>query len=148
MLKFLAASGKLVKTFEGHTHHALGVSWKRDGRTLASAGADRTVKLWDMLTGEQKKSYDNISRKEMTSLRYVPALNGLLLSGGDANLRIVKDDAADLREIRNFGGVPGYIQSAAITPDGRYVVAGGDDSVLREWDSTNGNIVISFEPPK
>src|SRR5207249_1307795 len=27
-------TGKVVKTFEGHTHHVLGVSWKRDGRTL------------------------------------------------------------------------------------------------------------------
>jgi len=33
-------SGKLLKTFEGHTHHVLGVKWKQDGRTVASAGAD------------------------------------------------------------------------------------------------------------
>ncbi|HKP38741.1 MAG TPA: c-type cytochrome domain-containing protein, partial [Pyrinomonadaceae bacterium] len=28
------ASGKVIKNFEGHTHHVMGVSWKRDGRTL------------------------------------------------------------------------------------------------------------------
>jgi WD40 repeat protein len=31
------ANGKVVKC-RGHTHHVLGVSWKRDGRTLISCG--------------------------------------------------------------------------------------------------------------
>ena len=50
------STGKVVKTFEGHTHHVLGVSWKRDGRTLASAGADNVIKVWDFVTGERKKT--------------------------------------------------------------------------------------------
>src|SRR6185436_19568022 len=34
------ATGRVVKAFEGHTSYVLGVAWKRDSRTLASAGAD------------------------------------------------------------------------------------------------------------
>src|SRR5258708_39258817 len=44
------ATGKVVKTFEGHAHHVLGVSWKHDGRTLASAAADNVIKVWDFVT--------------------------------------------------------------------------------------------------
>src|SRR3989441_585449 len=43
-------TGKVVRQFEGHTHHVLGVSWNRNERTLASAGADNVVKLWDFVT--------------------------------------------------------------------------------------------------
>ena len=39
-------SGKLLKNFEGHTHHVLGVSWKQDGRTLVSAGNGRIAYIW------------------------------------------------------------------------------------------------------
>src|SRR5439155_8932885 len=48
-------TGKIVKQFEGHTHHVLGVSWNRNERTLASAGADNVVKIWDFVKGEKTK---------------------------------------------------------------------------------------------
>ena len=50
------ATGTVVKQFEGHTHHVLGVSWNRNERTLASAGADNVVKIWDFVHGERKKT--------------------------------------------------------------------------------------------
>src|SRR5690606_20853435 len=43
MKVFEVASGKLHRSFEGHTHHVLGVSWRSDGRMLASSGADNVI---------------------------------------------------------------------------------------------------------
>ena len=48
--------------------------------------------------------------------------------------------------VRNFGGGTDFIQSAAITPDGQTVVAGSQDSTLRIWNGTNGELVKSFAP--
>jgi WD40 repeat protein len=126
------ASGKIVKNFEGHTHHALGVTWKRDGRTLASAGADKTIKLWDMITGEQKKNLENMFRKEVTSVRYVPGQNTILACGGDATLRIVREEGGDARQ---FGGDKGFQQCAALSADGKIIAGGGEDGTLRVYDS-------------
>src|SRR5207253_11053566 len=83
-------TGKVVKTFEGHTHHVLGVSWKRDGRTLASAGADNLIKVWDFVTGERKKTIEGFS-KEVTSISFVGITDQTLASSGDDQVRTVTD---------------------------------------------------------
>ncbi|HSH93837.1 MAG TPA: c-type cytochrome domain-containing protein, partial [Roseimicrobium sp.] len=49
------ATGKVLKSLEGHTHHVMGVSFKSDGRQLVTAGADNVLKTWDVLTGDKKK---------------------------------------------------------------------------------------------
>lgn len=144
---FDVAGGKLVKTFEGHTHHVLSVSWKRDGRTLASAGADKTIKLWDMVTGEQKLNIENRFKKEATSVHYLWGQNSVLTSSGDGTVRLLKDEGGG--DIKSYGGNDrGFIQSAAISADGKIVVTGGDSSVLFGYDGTDGKQLISFEPPK
>jgi len=137
------ATGKVVKTFEGHTHHVLGVSWKRDGRTLASAGADNVIKVWDFVTGERKKTIDGFA-KEVTSISFIGITDNALASSGDDQIQTVSDSG---EKIRSFEGGTNFMNSASITPDGRIVIAGGQDSVLRVWNGTNAEVVATFAPP-
>lgn len=43
-------TGKLVRTFSGHTGFVLAIAFNPDGQTLASSSGD--VKLWNLQTGE------------------------------------------------------------------------------------------------
>ncbi len=136
------ANGKIVKSFEGHTHHVLGVSWKRDGRTLASCGADNVIKVWDFVTGERKKTIEGFS-KEVTSICYVSDSDQTLSTSGDSQVRVVKDTGEN---VRSYAGGTDFMAAAATTPDGKIVVAGGLDSVLRVWKGT-GEALTTFAPP-
>jgi WD40 repeat protein len=137
------ATGKVLKAFEGHTHHVLGVSWKRDGRSLATAGADNVVKVWDFTTGERKKNIEGFN-KEVASISFIGVTDQALTSSGDSQVRIVRENG---ESVRTFGGAADYMYSASATPDGKVVVAGGQDSILRVWNGGDGNVLVTFPPP-
>lgn len=135
------ATGKQTNLFEGHTHHVTGVAFRSDGRVLASAGADGVVMAWDMITGERKKKIEGWT-KEVTSLQFIGATNQIVTSAGDNRVRIVTDDGTEVRSIANL---PDFMQASASTPNGAAIVAGGEDSILRMWDGTNGKELASFK---
>jgi WD40 repeat protein len=137
------ATGKVVKAFEGHTHHVLGVSWKADGRTLVSSGADNVIKVWDFVTGEKKKNIEGFG-KEVTSVNYIGTTDQALASSGDNQVKLIKENG---ESVRAFEGSSDYMYSAAATPDGRIVVAGGQDSILRVWNGKDGKATATLQVP-
>jgi WD40 repeat protein len=138
------ATGKVIRNFEGHTHHVLGVSWSADGRTLATAGADGMVKVWDFTTGDRKKNIEGYD-KEVTAVCFVGATANLVTSSGDNKVRLV---GLDGKEVRAFPEVADFMESAAVSADGKLVVAGGQDSVLRIWNAADGGKLATFAPAK
>ena len=135
------SSGKVVKSFEGHTHHILGLAWSLDGRTLATAGADSVVKVWDFTTGDRKMNIEGYD-KEVTSVHFAGAGEQLITSSGDNKVRLV---GLDGKEVRTFPDVADFMQSAAVSADGKTVIAGGQDGVLRAWNAADGRALGAFK---
>lgn len=138
------ADGKLIKSFEGHTHQVLGVSLKRDGRIIASAGADASVKVWSLITGEVVRTIKGFA-KEATAVAHVGVSDQFLATGGDGKVRLINESGGD---VRSFAGATDFEYATAGTPDGKVVIAGGQDGILRVWNGVNGTSSITFEPPK
>jgi WD40 repeat protein len=137
------ASGKQVKVFEGHTHHVMGVSWRADGRVLVSSGADNVTKVWDWVKGERRKNLEGWD-KEVTSVRYLGATTRLLTTSGDKQVRLIEEDGASPMAL---SGTADFMQSGAASHDGKWVAGGGEDSVLRVWETKGGAPIAEFAKP-
>ena len=136
------ATGKTVRTLEGHTHHVLGVAWQRDGRTLLTTGADNVAKVWNTTTGERRKNVEGFG-KEITAAAFVGVSDEAVLSGGDGQVVLVKSTG---EKVRSFAGATDYVYAVATTADGRVVLAGGADGVLRAWNGKDGKLLVEFPP--
>ena len=141
---FDAASGSVVRSFEGHTHHVLGVSWNTDAKLLASCGADQVIKLWNFDTGEQQRTIAGFG-KQVTSVTFVGDTGATLSASGDKSVRL--HTVADGKNTRNFAGGTDFMNAATTTPDGQLIIAAGQDSTLRTWNAADGKPLQTFEPP-
>ena len=139
--------GSVLHSFEGHTHHVLGVAWQYNGRILASVGADNEIKVWNVLTGE-RAGKAGVGSKEVTSINFVGYTDNAVVTAGDNRVRRVSIPMGNPKNVRDFSGSTDYVYSSSISSDGKVVVAGGADAVLRVWNGTNGAIISTFEAPK
>jgi WD40 repeat protein len=86
----------------------------------------------------------NLFTKEVTSVNYVGDGDTLVASGGDNRVRFI--NAGNGQNQRDFGGTADYMYCAAASADGKTVIAGGLDSVLRIWND-QGQEQAKFTPP-
>jgi len=136
-------TGRKLFSFEGHTHHVMDVCLKPDMRTLLSAGADGVVKVWNLVTGEAQYTIKGY-KKEITSIQFVGYESQFLAGTAESHVRLLDERG---RAKRSFSGAKDFVNAVAATPDGKVVIAGGQDGVLRWWNGANGKLIREFVPP-
>ena len=52
------------------------------------------------------------------------------------------------KKVRDYGGAADFVYAAAITPDGKLLVAGGQDSTLRGWNAQDAKALYALEAAK
>jgi hypothetical protein len=118
----------------GHAGAVVAVAFLPDGRSLVAAGADRTLRLWDVTAGKECASFGQ-TPQAIGCLAAVPA-TGQVLAGQGASLRLW--DPQSRQELLRLAGHAGAVHAVAVTADGRRALSGGDDRALRVWDLASG----------
>lgn len=84
-------TGKELATFSGHHSYVWSISFSPNSEILASASADRTIKLWEVETG---KKIANLSDRAnwVNSVAFSPQGNTIVSGSNDMTVKIWRCD--------------------------------------------------------
>ncbi|MFF3908204.1 AAA family ATPase [Streptomyces sp. NPDC001848] len=133
----------------GHTGAVYLTSFSPDGRTLATASYDRTVRLWNVTDPTHPRPLGKPLTGHtswVSSAVFSPDGHTLATAGDDGTVRLW--DVADPRHPRSLGtpvtGHDGTIFLVAFSPDGRTLATADEDHTVRLWNVTDPRHPVSL----
>ncbi len=112
-----------------------GVSFDPSGRYLASGSRDQTVRVWDLRTGETKKTLKGHGAL-VWGVAYSRDGKYILASTWQGALRLWRVASSAASRVQH--GHESAVYGVAFSADGRTLASGGMDHTLRLWDVTSG----------
>ena len=123
-------------TLVGHSDAVMVVAFSPDGQTLASGGADNTIRLWDVATGQQRKVLKAHADAVLkVGLAFSPDGQTLVSGSWDSTIRFWDVVTGDLQHsliTDNF--TEEDLSSIALSPDGRTLASGHWTGPFLLWD--------------
>ena len=132
----------LIRTFEGHSDMVESMSLSADGRYALSGSYDKTLKLWNVNTGECLRTFEGHSgRVRSVSL----SANGKYAISGSNDKTMKLWELSSGQCQRTFEGHSKDVNSVSLSADGSYAISGSNDKTLKLWNMSTGKCLRTFE---
>jgi len=134
-----------AKVFPQMGHRAvLAVALSPDGRHVLSAGADNTLKLWEVESGRQVRTF--VGHEDYVKTMAFSPDGRYVVSGDGKTLKLW--EIATGRARLSFGSWGDMPRSVAFSPDGSFILSGGIGMKLWSLDSKKPVQTFAFEKYK
>jgi WD domain, G-beta repeat len=130
------------KTLTGHTEGIWAIALSSNGQTLASAGEDKTIKIWNLDTG--KVVFNLVGHRGAVRTIALTNDSKTLVSGsGDGTIKIWNLNTFELIRTINVGS--GSVWSLAVSPDGQRLLGGSEDGSVKIWNLPTGKLICNIK---
>ncbi|ETO10930.1 NB-ARC domain-containing protein [Reticulomyxa filosa] len=129
-------SGEKLHILKGHLEKIDGMQITSDGTKVISCSWDRTIRIWDVLSGQQIQMLEGAHTQNIVGIQLSPDESKLLSYSWDTIIRIW--DLLNEKPIQILQGHTWHITAARFSPDGSRIVSSSNDSTIRIWDVLSG----------
>ncbi len=125
----------LIRTLAGHSDAVNGVALSADRRRAASASWDKTLKVWDLETGDELRTLVGHSGW-VTGVALSADGRRAVSASRDKTIKVWDLETGD--ELRTLAGHSNAVNGVALSADGRRAVSASWDKTLKVWDIETG----------
>jgi serine/threonine protein kinase len=144
--------GLTLYIYRGHTARVNAIAWSPDGTYIASASEDKTVQVWNILTGDQIFTYCGHS-DAVNSVTWSPDGTRIASASSDSTVQVW--DATTGQNVLTYTGHTNRVLTIAWSPDGPSsspgrgprIASGGDDKTLQVWNAITGKHICTYRCP-
>ncbi len=126
----------------GHTNLVGSVSLSSDGTRALSGSLDRTVRVWDLSSGECLQVLEGHSG-DVNSVSLSSDGTRALSGGGDRTVRVWDVSSGECLQV--LEGHSEWVNSVSLSSDGTRALSGSDDRTVRVWDLSSGECLQVLE---
>ncbi len=130
----------LIRTLGGHRGAMSACALAADGKLLATADADRLIRLWDAANGVERLQIKDHSAHALALSR-----DGTVLAAATHDRRLVLWDTATGHELMRGAGHLDALTGVALNLEHRRALTSSIDGTARLWDIDRGVVLMTLE---
>lgn len=150
MLEVNRITDRVKERWEYRRDRVSSIAFSPDGKTIASGSYDKTVRVWDVTTGEVMAKIQGHSER-VYSIAFSPDGKTIASGAWDGTVRVW--DVATGDEMAKFDynvendrdNDDHSVFSVAFSPDSKTIASGLVDSTVRVWDVATGVEMAKLE---